>query len=501
MSKSTKKQVDFECEKTITYNSTGIQIHPYKRNQSRFLENITSTTITNGNMVYNLPLTGYYMKELSMFVTHDGFDTKFMQSQFPDYRIIVNRTKNGAKIPTYDFDDITLNQLQYEIVSKTIKSRKNKIYLNLPTATGKTIIGIYLILTVFCEKAFIICYKTEILKQWIKSITTKTGIDPSKVVLLNSSAQLECIYENNFKNQDGYIFLATPSLFNSYGNRYGWDRLDTIFKNLKIGVKIYDEAHRNIPNIVKIDAFTNVNRNIYLSAELRQADDEKTKLYKALFKNGDIFGLSQEKINDLKYTNAIVIHYNTDPTPMDRSLIFESNGHGFSKFEFMRYELKQGILLEAAKHFVDVIESNNEYNSRILILVSLIEHVDLLYKDFNSIYNDKYIVGRYHSKMDSEEKKMVLDSANIIISTYQSFSTGIDLEGDKIGHILSLDQVNEIEDNQSAGRGRRDERFTTFYYIFVDDSFSYCLRKLKRRLKYLYDQKIKQIFSMKYERI
>jgi len=473
-------------------------IHPYVKNQSKLIESMCSIKEFNGRFYHNVETTGFYMKEIDMFLTHECFQTKLLQEQFPDYIIDIKTPDMGKQIPTYELnDDIDLTDVQYDVMSKAINSRRNKIFLNLPTAMGKTVIAIQLMISVLSKKVFIMCFRNTILKQWIRMMKEHTNTDMSKVCLIDSGAQLDAILDNNFVQQDCHIFLATPTLLHRFGEKHGWNKINDIFTNLGIGVKIYDEAHRHLGNIIKIDAVTNVYKTIYLSADFKQADEHKNRLYKRVFKNADVFKLDRDVVDDLKYTNAIVIHYSTNPTEEDRKKIF-GNNHGFSKFEFMRYEISQKILLNAAKHYISIIQESNKFNSRILVLVSLVEHVELLYEEFKSIYSDSYIIGRFHSKVPEDEKKVVLSSAQIIISTYQSFSTGLDLQGDKIGHILSLDQVNEVEDNQSAGRGRRDDRFDTYYYIFVDDSFPYCIRKLRKRLQYLYNQKIKQIFSLRY---
>lgn len=479
----------------IYYTPSGVVIHPYENGQCKTLESYTSIY----NRVYHKrdAVTGFYIEKLKIFVTHYR-DPNFMQMLFPDYLIEFTEPIKSVKIPSYELkDNIILTPLQFQMVNKTVSSNKSRVFLNLPTASGKTILSIHLIISILSERALIICYSKNILNQWVKSLSKNTNINMSKVTLLDKSKQLDLIYENEFNKMDSYIYLCTPTLLSSYGKNYGWDRINAVMENLKIGIKIYDEAHRHISNIIKIDGLTNIKKTIYLSADFNQSGKDKKRLYYYMFNNCAVFTPSEETITELKYTNAVVIAFKSNPSSEEKQSIF-NNSFGFSRFEYMRYQMKKGKLLETAKNIIEVIQKTNKFNSKILILVSLIDHVDTIFKDLETIYSGKYIIGRFHSKLTDEERKFTLESAQIIISTYSSLGTGIDIEGNKIQHILSLDQVNEIEDNQSAGRGRRDERFNTFYYIFVDKSINYCVKKLNSRLNYLKKWKIKKIHYIEY---
>ena len=82
------------------------------------------------------------------------------------------------------------------------------------------------------------------------------------------------------------------------------------------------------------------------------------------------------------------------------------------------------------------------------------------------------------------------NTARIIVATYSSFSTGLDAKD--IKYVLSTNQCNKVMDNQSAGRARPlSDGSDAMYFMFVDNGFSYCKRKLKIRLAYLTETKAK----------
>ena len=106
-------------------------------------------------------------------------------------------------------------------------------------------------------------------------------------------------------------------------------------------------------------------------------------------------------------------------------------------------------------------------------------------------------VVRYHSQMPEDERDDALENGQVIVSTYQSMGVGVDLQ--MIRYVVALSPVNSIEDNQAAGRARAlPDGEDCFYFMFVDDGFSYVKEKLPYRLSYLEKQKVKKIYSIKY---
>ena len=169
----------------------------------------------------------------------------------------------------------------------------------------------------------------------------------------------------------------------------------------------------------------------------------------------------------------------------------------------MEYHLSKGAFYDTLVHVLDGIrddDSESKYN--VLILCNLIEHTDILYDWVKQYYDtrmpdDSPIVVRYHSELIKEEREHALEDGQILVSTYQSMGVGVDLK--MIRFVISLSPVNPIEDNQAAGRARAlPDGKDCFYFIFVDDGFAYVQKKLPARLTYLYEQKIKDIMSIKY---
>jgi hypothetical protein len=277
--------------------------------------------------------------------------------------------------------------------------------------------------------------------------------------------------------------------------------LNDVFNNAGIGVKFFDEAHRNVGNIVKINALTNVPRTYYLSADFGQADPERERLYLKMFGSTPIIRPTQEYAKSMQYTVAVLVKYNTHPSFNDVGTAFTK--YGFNHNKFMEYELDQDNFYHAFANVVDSIErSNPDHKYKVLFLCTLIEHVNFL-REWIAAYYEKFYpeahlnIVRYHSEMSNEEKEEALAQGQIIVSTYQSMGVGVDLK--MIRHVVGLTPINSIEDNQAAGRARPlPDGSDCFYYIFVDEGFEYVRKKLPNRLDYLQKQKIKKIVSIKY---
>ena len=141
---------------------------------------------------------------------------------------------------------------------------------------------------------------------------------------------------------------------------------------------------------------------------------------------------------------------------------------------------------------MNLIKPSRKSEYKTLILLEHIKHVDEIYDHLNEVNNDKsIIIGRYHSKMEENERESTREFANVIISTYKSFGTGMDIED--IKYVISLNQCNKITANQAAGRSRTlPDGSDSIYFMVTDTGFKYCRQKTKIVLEYLVEQKLKE---------
>lgn len=482
----------------IIITQTGVMITPYYNHQNYYLEKLTSTYDSVRHR--RNPVTGFFLDYENTplcFISH-LHDPKFLQAQFPKYTI---EYKNPVKAMNLTYPialnpDITPREAQTDILEKIVQNEnKNQWFIYLSQGLGKTLLSVYLI-SYFGVKTFIMCYNKDILKQWMTTMKDKTNIDPKKILMIDTSALLYNMAIGKFPSYEYDIFMCTPGLLTSFGKKYGFEMLNVLMDKLGIGFKIFDEAHRNIANIIKINAFTSIDKTLYLSGDFGQSDKEKERLYFNIFKFVPVLSPSEELMNTLKFTVALVIQYNSNPSELDKASVYTKRG--FSSYEYMKYQMRKNIFFDTLDFIMTNIEKTNNKGYKILILVNMIEHVDILYDMMNEKYGIKYNIGRYHSMVPDEEKNDCKNNCNMIISTYQSFSTGIDVS--LIKYVISCSICTKIEDNQSSGRARPlPDGSDAYYFMMSDMGFPYTKKKLGTRLKYLQQTKIKDIKVIKYE--
>jgi len=486
----------------IIQTNNGTIIVPYQKNSLRDLIRSTSSF----DKVYHKrnEVTGFQIeyKGEPAFLTHN-LNSNYIQNMVPTYQL-EKMKMNHITRTLEDFElnhDITPTEVQYSIIDdimKDINANNSKPYewfVNLQTGYGKTLLSVYLA-SVIKYKTLIMCFSTDILKQWIKTIKEMSTFNSKRLLLINDSQILKSIYEKTFPVENFDIYMCTPKLLTSYGNKHGYDKLYEIFDTIGIGLKIFDEAHRNKANLVKINALTNVKYSIYLSADYAQGDSREEKMYFAIFNNCKIIRPDEKYVKDMRYTKAIVVEFNTNPDLLHVESIF--NRYGFSSQYYINYEFENGLIIKVINYIIDYINKINDNGHKILILMTYIKHVDLMYDILTKRYSDQHNIGRFHSQVPEEEKEFTKTNSDIIVSTYSSFGTGIDVHD--IKYVISLNQCNKIEDNQAAGRARPLKDGTdAVYFMLVDYGFPYCKKKLKIRLSYLQSTKIKEVFHLKYQ--
>lgn len=485
-------------EGRIYVTTTGTEIVPYRKNQNVYLERLTSTYDSVRHR--RNPVTGFFLdtpKTEPCFVTHLQ-NSVFLQAQFPTYQLYrIPPTNPQALSQVIQMNpDITPREVQYEMIQSVLShQQENQWFIHLSQGLGKTLLTVYLI-SHFNTKSLILCFDRKILDQWYQTMKDKTDIDPKKILMIPSSSLLKKIVSGDFPVWEYDIFMCTPALLVSFGGKNGFHMLSVLMDKMGIGFKVFDEAHRHIASTIKINAMTSVEKTLYLSGDFGQSDQRKEKLYFNMFHDVPIFKPSQELMNTLKFTVGIVIQYNSEPTELQKMSVYTKRG--FSFYNYMKYEFQTEIFFQALEFTMDTIRKTNTNHYKILILLNLVSQVDYLYDWLKERYRDDYKIGRFHNQVPEEEKSYCHDVCDMIVSTYQSFGTGIDVSS--IKYVISCSICTKIDDNQASGRARPlPDKSDVFYFMLSDVGFPYTKKKLKERLRYLYETKIKDIHTIKFE--
>lgn len=480
----------------IYLSPSGTVISPYDKGQCSYLE--YQTTEYDPIRHKHEEISGFYNEEDHEFATYN-LEVKDLIPKFPNYEIVKVCPQYGKPLHNrFNIkDDFEFTEIQNALLADSVKSlgSDSSVFINLPTGVGKTVMALELI-SHLGKKAIVITYSTKILKQWQEELFETTTAYENSTLLIESSSKIDAIMEDRVKGLDLDkidIFFITTNLITSYCSSRGWHSLSNLFKKLGIGTKIVDEAHRRFTTTVKVNAYAPINYNIYLSADFNQATFTKRKHFFSAFRHVPVVSINKQEMVNFKHINAIVYEYASHPSVADQSVI-TGNAFGWNLFQFAEYEFMKGDLFEITKSIVhSILDSYNENDQhyRILILAVKTSHVDSwtesLREEFPNIS-----IGRYHNDMDDSEKAETV-KCEIIVSTYQSFSTAINIVNPKIRHCISTVPVDIISHNQAAGRCRQIEGLWSYYWMLVDTSFEYPIKNLSRTLNYLQKSKIGRI--------
>ena len=261
----------------------------------------------------------------------------------------------------------------------------------------------------------------------------------------------------------------------NYGSTYGWDKIGEIFKILKIGIKIFDEAHQNFLNMAMIDFFTNVWRTYYLTATPKRSDKDEDKIYQIYMKNIPSISLFDDDIDP--HTAYISIKFNSNPKPSD-IIACKSNAYGLNHIEYVRYLMRNQRFWDMFDYIFSIVE---KAGGKALFYIATNEAIlkvrDRILLNYPELEND---IGIYTS---ISEDKQFEKSKKYILTTTKSAGAGEDIEHLKYSVVLAEPFKSEVLARQSLGRTRDPN---TIYLELVDVGF-------KQIIKY-YNAK-KPIFS------
>lgn len=477
-------------QKEIIVTTSGIRIKP-------FIKASTCPRLLSLNGIFDnvhrcrIPFSGHFINKSKTYAMyHDN--TYFLHDLLPDYQI-----KYEAAWPTYNYpaipfkvhDSVEFTDLQIKTINQATMCGSDRVFINLQTGRGKTLVTIELI-GHQKKKAIIFCYSTKVLDQWGETLKEFTDIDPKRILRVHSLSMVLSIANGTTDVSNYDIFLMTPMLATMFAEKYDWETFAEFIKNLHVGIKVYDEAHRNIRTMILIDAFTSIEKTYYLSADFAQATNEKEKLFYRIFWDVPVINPVVDDI-DLDYVNVCCVDYNSQPSTNE--IINVHTKRGFSNFNYMRYEYSKEYIFNALDAIIDAITKHNVECYKILILTSMIEHVDLLY-DYLKKYENDYSIGKYYGPMNDKEKQNNLIYSEMLISTYSSFGVGVDARN--IQYVISMDQVDRITDNQAAGRARPIKGRKAYYFMINDMGFDHCVKASKKRISYLKSSKANSVFMM-----
>lgn len=353
-----------------------------------------------------------------------------------------------------------------------------QLSVNLNTGKGKT----YSAIATICFlkiKSIIITGSNSLLSQWETEILRFTNLKNTEIVHISGSDNINMILSGNSKKaKDGKIFLCSHGTLRSFGDRYGWDKVEELFKYLGIGLKFFDEAHTNFDNMLMIDFFTNVYKTYYVTATPGRSDWKENHIFQLSLKNVPAIDLFDE--NNDPHTDYIAIKYNSHPSARQISAL--RNKYGLDRMGYVDYVTLQPEFYQMMRIVMDFII---RCKGRALIYIGTNEGILRVYywilQNYPEFAGDIGIFSSLVGKEDKLEEK----KKKILISTTKSAGLGEHIEGLKLTVLAAEPFKSEILARQTLGRTRDSN---TKYIELVDMGFkqirSFYYSKLKIFNKY-----------------
>jgi superfamily II DNA or RNA helicase len=471
---------------------TSIIIPNYKLGYNAQLEKMLSVW---NETYHRLDPKGYYHDEKNnTLLVPRGIDLSYLERVF-NTNIEIDYKPDEYEIASYRLKKEPRDNAQKKIISYLLgegdfayTKKYSQLCLESATDSGKTYCTVAA-LTFMKTKSIIITHIDKIKQQWYNTFLKMTDIDEKFICNINGSNIINKLVEKDdwkFK-----VYLVNHQTIQSYAKKHGWESITELFKKLKVGVKIYDEAHLEFENIIKTDLFTNTKKTIYLTATFERSNYKENKLFNLCFKNIAKYGLGIKK-EKRKHTVYIGLLFDTKPNlDIQASMI---GIHGFDKNKYIDYEIKQQKFFDVLSYIIDYFKDKE---GKTFILSSKIDSANIIYEYLKNIYEDKSIT-IYHSKVTDEEK-LKIDSSDIISTTPKSAGTGIDIPGLRF-EIMTEPYSSHVTANQISGRLREygPEEYT-FYIELIDKGIRKVYDMYKKRLK-VFKEKCIKVLELEYER-
>lgn len=410
-----------------------------------------------------------------------------IQKCFPHKAVITNYMTT-AKADSISFkmihqprDDLQKEALKFLLGIKNDNNQRSR-FLSLSTGSGKTYVSINLI-SQLKKKAMVVVDSLSLADQWKREFLNHTNLKDSDIVILSGQDSVD----KEIKNKTGKVYIA---IHRTLGNMLAEDTnsVNTLMNKLKIGIRIFDESHVEFGNICRVNALSNVEYTLYLTATPSRSNFNDDSLYGKIFRSIPYFN---GKVAD-HYQTVIIFPMNTNPSLDARASCRTS--YGFSTPKWANY-----ITNEAYEIFLQTISDLFttfkllERKKKIAILLPTIDLIKKLNKDLLDMFPDLDI-GTFIGEIKKSKRADELNKM-LILTDDKMFEKAIDVPDLEI-LINCVDFRSSVKTEQLIGRLRYGEDKASIFFDVVDFGFPECIAHFKVRKRF-YKKHAKKIIEMK----
>ena len=326
-------------------------------------------------------------------------------------------------------------------------------------------------------KALVISYNLS--DQWYERIGQYTDIRPQEVYNIQGMPSINSLMRKTPEELSKYkIYLATHDTLKSLIASKGAKALTELIAHLGIGIKVFDEAHKQFENMCTLDYLCNTAKTIYLTATPVRNDAQENNIYMTYFKNVPKISLFDESDKHVKY---LAIKYSSSPNLRDMDKCMSK--YGFNRNSYANYAVQQDEFYALIFAIIDIC---NKMKGKKLIYLASNHAIEVLYNWLTTDIRFWYLwdkVGIYSSI--NKNKQAALDK-EIILTTSGSAGEGLDVPGLICGVNLADPTSSEPLNRQRFERVRA----RGYFLDVVDEGF-------KPIVRYYYaNQKIYSNFAL-----
>ena len=463
----------------ILVKHTRIEINNYEIGDNPRLEYIFS--VWDPLRHTSFPKCIEYDEQHKKLILPRGLDIPWLENQFGCTAMVDKKCDQYVNEEPLPIKYLPKDEKQKEILNFIFGNdkyyytkSKSQLSINSSTGSGKT----YLAVASICisgSRVAIITSSINWLDQWRDRILEYTKLDKKDIYMIAGAGSIDKL--NGRKNYNNYrIFLVSHSTIKSYGDKNGWDKVEELFYNLNIGMKVYDEAHLYFDNMAKIDFHSNTRKTLYLTATPQRSNKDEDSIYQLYFKNIPSIDLFDQDKDP--HVNYIAMHFNSHPSPMDIQKC--KNAYGFDRIGYTNYIVNRPNFQMILYILIDMILS---CPGKVLIYIgvnSAINKVyDMIIEQFPFLESN---VGIYTSLTKTNKYEQLYKK--IILSTTKSCGAASDIQDLMVTINLAEPFKSPVLAQQTLGRTRA---YDSLYIDLVDHGF-YFTKKYYEAKKPIFKQ-------------
>ena len=447
----------------IVIKHSRIEINNYELGDCPKLEYIFS--VWDPNYHASFPKGIEYIEEKRQLRLPRGIDISYVRDLFMCEPIVDKTPDPYVMVEPIPIKYLTKDERQVEILKFMLGKdqyrytlAKSQLSVNSGTGSGKT----FLTVAAMCfsgSRTIIITSSLNWLNQWKARIMEYTPLTEDQIYMIAGAGSISKLLCRN--PLDYQVFLVSHSTIRSYGDKYGWDKVEELFAYLQCSMKVYDEAHLYFDNLCKIDFHSNTKKTIYLTATPARSSKDEDAIYQLYFKNIPSIALFDE--NTDPHVNYVSMHFNSHPRPIDIQRC-KSPKYGLDRVKYISYVVNQPNFRKLVTIIIDMVINRN---GKALFYIGTNDAIKVVYD---------YIVSEFpfltphigiYTSMTKVDKETQLYK-KIILSTTKSCGAASDIYDLQMVINLAEPFRSSVLAQQTLGRCRMDN---TLYLDIVDQGF------------------------------